>query len=69
MTEGTQQSVINDNWSQKGAQDSGKAGKAGKDQPFKYKVMGNIQVKNPIADVNTGSRMRGSSTKLLVQDN
>ena len=66
MTEGTQQSVINDNWSQKGPQDSGKASVAGKDQPIKFKAMGNIQVKNPVAEVSKGSRMRGSSSKLLA---
>jgi hypothetical protein len=69
MTEGTQQSVINDNWSQKGPQESGKANGTGKDQAIKYKVMGNIQVKNPVADVSKGSRIRGSSSKLLGSDN
>jgi hypothetical protein len=69
MTEGTQQSVINDNWSQKGPQESGKANGTGKDQAIKYKVLGNIQVKNPVADVSKGVRIRGSSSKLLGSDN
>jgi hypothetical protein len=39
---------------------------AGKDQPIKFKAMGNIQVKNPVAEVSKVSRMRGSSSKLLA---
>jgi hypothetical protein len=69
MTEGTQQSVINDNWSQKAPQDSGKTSVTGKDQPIKFKVAGNIQVQNPVVDVSRGSRLRGSSSKLLASDN